>query len=263
MILHFISALLVAAPLSQDPKPPSKEQVKAAIGVLEAAFDEKEVEARTSALQLAEILPDKQVISYFAKRGLKDSEVEIRRAVIGRLGLLPNPDALKELHAYAKRDKRKLSKDPETQVALIKAIGRHDSSTSLKYLTDDLFGSTEATVVQARIMSLARIRDLKAVDELMSMMRLVSRRKIQNRMEDFRLALMVLTGVDHGKNQDRWTSWWNDNKKSLKLAEKAPRMPKAQQNRWDRYWDNPRTYERQKRRGERGNDPEDDKTPQP
>ena len=42
------------------------------------------------------------------------------------------------------------------------------------------------------------------------------------------------------------------------VAEKTPKLPEQMQRRWDRFWGNEQRYERTKKRGERGNDPETD-----
>ncbi len=60
-------------------------------------------------------------------------------------------------------------------------------------------------------------------------MRVAGRENVQNNMGHFRTALMVLTGVDKGTSQDLWIEWWNGIR-----------------------------YDRGKKRGDRGQDPEKD-----
>ena len=112
----------------------------------------------------------------------------------------------------------------------------------------------EREVVRARILGLAQIRTPASVEELFSIMRKTDRRRVQPHMGDFQLALVVLTGVDHGTDLDRWIGWWNESKKTLQVAEKPSPMPEELQNRWNRYWGLPRVYDRQKRRDQRGGD---------
>ena len=179
-------------------------------------------------------------------------------ASIQALGMLDHPAALKQLHSLSKRDRKKLAKDPDLSVAVVKAIARHGSPDSIPYLIKDMFQTKHPQIARARIVGLGGIRSTRSVEELFGLMRGAARNKIQNYMKDFRLALVVLTAVDQGQSQDLWMSWWSDNKKDLKVSAKPPVLPKELQRRWDSYWGYQRKYNRQKRRGERGDDPERD-----
>jgi hypothetical protein len=257
--------LLLAIPLSQDrdaePKAPSKERVEAAVSALTEAFDsyDKEQPAPTvGAIQSAADVPAKEVVSVLAKRGLRHENREVAMASIQALGMLDHPAALKQLHSLSKRDRKKLAKDPDLSVAVVKAIARHGNPDSIPYLIKDIFQAKDPAIARARIVGLAGIRSERSVEELFGLMRGAARNKIQPYMRDFWLALVVLTAVDQGMSQDLWMSWWGDNKKTLKVGAKPPVLPEELQRRWDSYWGNRRTYKRQKRRGERGDDPERD-----
>ena len=142
---------------------------------------------------------------------------------------------------------------------LLKAIALHEDESSIEVLVDDALSKTiEREVVQARVLGLARIRTNESLEELFDIMRKVDRRKVQQRMKDIRLALVVLTHVDQGNDQDRWTAWWNDNKKTFEVPKVEPKLPRELGSRWSNYWGEQRQYDRQKRRGDRGDDPEDD-----
>jgi hypothetical protein len=71
-------------------------------------------------------------------------------------------------------------------------------------------------------------------------------------MENLRVALMVLTGVDQGTSQDAWMAWWNDHKKTLEISPTPPALPRSIQNRWNEYWGLRGPVERRTRRTDRG-----------
>lgn len=75
---------------------------------------------------------------------------------------------------------------------------------------------------------------------------------------DFRLAQVALAAVDQGQSQDLWMSWRNDNQQDLQVSAKSPALPKKLQGRWDSDRGNRRKSVQQKRRGERGDDPQRD-----
>ncbi len=39
---------------------------------------------------------------------------------------------------------------------------------------------------------------------------------------EFQLACNVLLGIHFGRNQERWMSWWKENKKTYELAPALP-----------------------------------------
>ena len=210
------------------------------------------------AIQGAAEVRCEEVATVLARLGLRHADRGVAMASVQALGMLDHPAALKQLHSLSKRDRKKLAKDPELSVSLVKAIARHGNADSISYLARDLFGAKDPSIAHARIVALGGIRSTRSVEELMGLMRGSARHKVQPYMKDFRLALVVLTAVDAGESQDLWMSWWSDNKKTLKVPAKPPVLPKDLQRRWDSFWGNQRQYERQKRRGERGDDPERD-----
>ena len=75
-------------------------------------------------------------------------------------------------------------------------------------------------------------------------------------MEDFRAAMSALMGVDQGRDQTSWITWWNDAKKKLKVTEDEwPLADKKKQRLWDLLWMTPeekeeaRKKERERRKG--------------
>src|SRR5262249_49300774 len=147
-----------------------------------------------------------------------------------------------------------MQKDAGLYASLLRAIGQHANASSIEVLADDLWGVQDHGVIQARILSLGRIRTVTSAETLLGLMKAAGPNKIQPFMEDFRLALLSITGVDQGASQDLWLRWWNDKKSKLKVPETPPQLPKAMQARWDSYWGGKMYKDRQPRRGERGKD---------
>lgn len=246
-------AALAAAPQS-PPEEPSPERVAAAVEALRAAFGRGDSAARLEAIQAASEVVHEDVVALVAK-GIKDSDEVVRDASIEALRRMPHEDALDALHATYKRD-RSIKKSPESYARLLRAIAQHGSEGSLRYLTDGSLTGSDYIVARARILGLAGIRSPKSVEALMDMMRSAGRHQVQVYMDDLRLALQALTGVDQGKVQDAWFAWWNDNKKKVVVAPELPPLPKDARRRWDVFWGNRYANQRQRKRGDRGRDPE-------
>lgn len=257
-LLALTLALPLTVPQDEDPKGPSREEVEATVQKLEAAFGKKEVEEISTALQSVRLVTHPDVIEVFVDEGLAHRNGDIRRASIEALGSLRHAESLAALHKHYKRKKKALAKEPQQLTVLLKAIALHGDLTSIDLLADDVFSSRSPEVIKARILSLGKIRSAESVKQIFDLMKKVDRRKVQPRMQDIRVALVVLTHVDQGTSQDRWLSWWNENKKAYELPAQTPKLPKDLANSWGRYWGYQRQYDRQKRRDDRGNDPEDD-----
>lgn len=257
MLSFVLTAALALPALQDDDKGPPAGEVSAALERLDTAFSKGAAVDQIQAIESAVPVVAPAVIEALVDNGLRNKERDVRRATIGALGLMVHEDALDELHRVLKRDK-KITKDPEVFELLIKSIGRHASPSSVDLLSKNVFKVPENRVVRARILALGNIRTNESLEALVGLMRVTRREKVQNNMEHFRTSLMILTGVDKGKSQQLWMGWWNDNKKTFEVGEKAPRLPKKMQQAWDMYWGRGRTYERGKKRGERGQDPEKD-----
>ncbi len=102
-----------------------------------------------------------------------------------------------------------------------------------------MWSTRDAAVLEARVLSLGRIRTKDSVKALIDLMEVAGRGKIQPFMADFRLALCALTGIDQGTSQDLWAGWWREHKDGLKIATVEPELPKGLQRRWQRYWARP------------------------
>ncbi len=253
MIAALVLAVLTAAPLVQDPEPPDEEQVRQAVAELKAAFGKDgDTAARLDALASTADVLDPKVIAFHAN-AVRHRDVEVRRAALGYLGTMQHPEALDSLHGIYKRD-RALRKDGESLAILIRSIGMHAHVDSIPLLADSALSEREFQVSRARIYSLGNVRDERSVERLMAMMTQAGRHRTQPHMENIRVAMMVLTGVDQGTSQDAWLAWWNDNKKTYEVSLEPPKLPRSIQTRWNEYWGLRRPVERRTKRTERGGD---------
>lgn len=253
LLTAVLTAALVFPPLqSQDG--PSPEEVEKARVELDRALDAKEVEAQVAALTAYGRTPAAAVVDQ-VERGLAHKEREVKSSAIEALRFNAHPDALKALHKVLKKDKR-LRKDAELYAALVRAVCQHGSASSLSLLGKNPLDKLDRQVGRARILGYGMIRERESVAELMKLLQSLGLRERQNYLSDFRIALYVLSGVDKGTNVEAWQAWWNDNKKTLKVAEEAPKLPEVEQLRWNRYWGLDLEYQRDTKRRERGDDPE-------
>lgn len=250
-----LSLALCVCPVQDDEPPlPSRETVEAALEDLEEAFESDESEVRAAAVERNSLVDHPDVIEFLLD-SFDDESEEVVAQCIGALRWLEHPDALEGLHAKLRRDKR-LRRNHELYASLIQAIGQHASEDSIELLKDDLFKIEERAVVRARVLSLAHIRTPDALEAVMGAMKKAGERKVRPYMPEFRLALMVLTGVDRGLAQQEWVDWWNDNKREFELPEEAPSLPRTQSQQWNRFWGYDYDMGRGTRRENRGNDPE-------
>lgn len=226
-------------------------EAKAAAKTLREALKADETIARRTALIEASEVVHPKVIAEMAK-ALSDDEVSVRHTAIERLGFMQHEDALASLNKYAKSSKRKIAKDVETRVALIKAIGRHRDEDSLKWFASGMLQEEEFAVRQARVYSIALQRTPAALDTLMSAMSKADPRRLRGRMRELQPALVYITGVDRGRDPAKWTQWWSENKKTFEIPETPPRMSESSTAAWRRFWGERQIYERRKKRGDRG-----------
>jgi HEAT repeat protein len=225
---------------------PSGDQVKEAVAALEAAFDAKDDERIAEALQRYGGVHDKAVLHELA-RGLTSSSARVRWVTVDTLGWSRYPAALKQLHRMVARE-RNLAKDDEALFAhLLKSIGRHGDRSSIEVLTNDPLKNLTYASGRARILGLARTRSKEAIDELLKAMKLAGDRPrrrggdavVPRFLQDFRLALMVLTGEDLGLSKEAWIDWWRKNDRSFKISPVPPTLPPAAKATWEEYWDEP------------------------
>ena len=220
-----------------DAKPPSKEQIAATCDALTKALEKgASADGAVSALQAALEVVDARVIAVIDSKGLRHEDRAVRDAAVEVLGRMQHPDALKALHEALKRDKKELETAPPRYATFLRAIARHGQESSIPYLVEDVFVSSDKTLVTARILGLGHIRSPKSVDELIQMMRSSKKSWQGAQMPDFRLALAILTGEDKGTDRQLWINWYGDHKVKLEVAAVPPVLPAELQKRWTSYW---------------------------
>jgi hypothetical protein len=227
------------------------EQLKATVEMLKDAFKKgQDVEVKLEAINAALDFPHEDVASALSK-GFKDKEHEVVIATIVAMAKLKIPSALEELVSAHKRE-RGIKKVDEQFGALLKAIGSYGDPDNVDLLCDDLLQNTHKDVLRARVFGLGNTRCQESVEELINIMASASRKKIQPHMDKINLALAALTGNDEGKSQDRWTTWWNDNKRDIKISKEMAPLSKKMQATWNQYWGIYEEEERETKREDRG-----------
>jgi hypothetical protein len=233
-------ALLALAPAAQDPTPPPApppEQVQAAVEALEEAFSQGEAGERVRAIEAGAGIAAAEVVQAIA-RGLDDKEASVRTAALSALRYQAHPSALEALHAAYRKAARKKIEDKEL-AELILAIGQHASASSFELLSGGALDRTREHSTRARIRALGRVRDPRAVEELIALMNKAGRGRggaggLFER--DFRLSLWALTGTDEGAARESWMRWWNDHKRTLTLPEEIAVEPRQLAVQWRALW---------------------------
>jgi len=240
--------LLLACPLFaafQAEESGGEEAIVSACDSLAKALEKNaSVEDAVRVLGAAVAVVDARVIEVIEAKGLHHAEPVVRDAAVEALGRMNHPDALEALHDTLRRDKKELLDAPPRHATLLRAIARHGKESSIPYLVEGAFQSTDHQVITARILGLARIRSPKSVEELLRLLRSSHRSWAGSQMSDFRLALVVLTGADKGTDRQLWIQWYGDNKGKLEIAAAPPELPPDLRKRWSSYWD-----EKEKRPG--------------
>ncbi len=236
-MLHVLATLFLALPFQADePKPVDPAKKQTAISELTRAFDkEGSPEARAAAISRCHELPDPEVIG-LVRRGLDDKDERVVEAAVTALGKLKHKSSLEALHAYLKREKKKLEANDRLYPLLLKEIGRHGDEGSIALLSDDAFDQRAYATGQARIMALGNIRSAKSIEALIDMSKKVGVHRMDGLRQDMRLALARLTGRDLGAVSTQWVAWWQDNKKGFEMTKTPPKLEPAMERQWARYW---------------------------
>jgi hypothetical protein len=192
------------------------------------------------AIEGAASLGDARVIAAVA-RGLEDRDAAVRTAAVAALRYQPHPEALERLHAALRKAPR--SPDEDRRVSeLVAAVGQHASPSSLALLSEGGLDRTRSHTTRARIQALGRVRDARAVEELIALMNKAGGGPLGGGAlfdADLRLSLWALTGVDEGPARESWMRWWNDHKRDFAVAPEPPAEPRALAARWRALWETP------------------------
>ncbi|MGB0331091.1 MAG: HEAT repeat domain-containing protein [Planctomycetota bacterium] len=247
-----------AAVCPQDPKDEGKEtpkqraaKEKAAVERLNEGLRSKEANVRQAALVDAAKAPYPEVIKTFGKvlDGRSDDVAMIAAELLGRMG---DEQALDALRRFATRRKKALAKKPGLQEEVLRAIGRHRSPESTSLLIKGAFEEENPQIRRARVFAVAKLRTEDAAKAIFSEMKKTDVKRLRGRLANVRPALIYLTGTDAGQDPARWLQWWESNRKSFVVPEQAPKLSGDYANQWARFWGDEMTYERRKKRSDRG-----------
>lgn len=218
--------------------PPCSRQAPDAAAVAEQlrqAFDEGSAPQRILALKASANHADAAVVTQ-ARRGLEDRDVDVRLAAYDALGRNSHGQAFEALLAHQRVKRKELRSLERDLPALLIALARRGDARALAPLTDDVQAQRLVATIRARLLGLARIRSKASVEALMKLADEVGFVDMHNHLEDFRLALVVLSGVDHGRSLDAWRAWWLGVKEHFAPPERAPELVAKDAARWREFW---------------------------
>ncbi|MEM9801348.1 MAG: HEAT repeat domain-containing protein [Planctomycetota bacterium] len=245
-----------AVPVAQETsdkeaKKKREKEARAAAETLGKALGDDDPAERRAAIVEASKLVHPRVIEAVAK-ALGDADVGVRREAIDALGNKQHEDALDALRRFARKERRKLAEDQDTNVTLIRAIGRHADESTTSWLARGALEEESFAMREARVFAVANRRSAESLDALFDEMARTDARRVKNHMRALRPALTYLSGVDNGDDPARWAAWWRENEKGFEVPAKPPAMPTKLDNAWRRFWGEGPSYERRKKRGDRG-----------
>jgi hypothetical protein len=263
MLAALLCSLLLVLP--QEPekeKGPDPVKVAEASAALEAAYRTHDMKALQAALESTHSLPDPGLVKQVA-RCLADDRREVKLATLQALRWIDHKDALDVLHRALKE--KDWGANSEIGIAHLRAIGQHADPSSIAILSRDPFTPDDAPCLRARIFALANVRTTAALEAILEIMGVsaggAQGRRVGVVMKDVRVALILLTGVDQGLAPELWERWWRENKKGFRMASEPPLLPKELRESWDAFWGQQQYYERDRRREDRGKDPERPRSP--
>ena len=239
MLSLLLSAALALPLLADDDQEveslsPAVEQ---ALKELDNALETKIEGMIVSVLYRHKDLVHPAVIERFAS-SLKHRKPGVRKTALVALRFMDHEDALKALIKFCEKDKR-IRIDRDQLERTLRALGQHADERSRELFTKPPYESVDETVIRARIRSLGRIRSKQSVVDLMAMFKTKEEWKPVDFTNDFRLSLVVLTGVDRGTNPADWQRWWKEAKEELEVSESLPKLELSDLREWCNYWELP------------------------
>jgi hypothetical protein len=230
----FVVALAVPRALAQERKP-SPEQVRAALEALDQAFEDAEAPGRVAAIRESSKVDAPAVVARIAE-ALDDRSGDVRLEAIDALGRSRQPAALAALLEHHEKRRKDLRKQERVLPRLLKAIARHGDPKAIGPLTDDVQAQMLGATLRARILGLANVRTKEAVDALVALAGKIGFVEMHSHAEDFRLAMLVLTGVDKGRSTDAWKAWWASEREGFAIPDEMPALAPGDASRWTEYW---------------------------
>jgi len=210
-------------------------QVTAHIERLREAFDSGSPAQRVAALRESWRHADEGLVAQ-VRRGLGDRDVEVRLAAYDALGRNAHESAFAALLTHQRERRKELRTQDRDLPALLSALARRGDARAIAPLTADVQAQRLVPTIRARILGLARIRTKDSVEALMKLADEVGFVDMHNHLEDFRLALVVLSGVDHGRSLDAWREWWRGNRTTFAPPQRLSELAPADAARWREFW---------------------------
>ncbi|MHC4847948.1 MAG: hypothetical protein ACYTEG_05770 [Planctomycetota bacterium] len=233
-------AVLSCAAAAQDARP-----VDEIVAELKDAFKGKDETVIEPVIRDAGSVENDEVVKQIA-RGLRYRSLAVQKASIETLGKMKSASALKELHKLYWGN-RQLSKNAQLFPMLLKAIGRHGDVSSIKVLMDSPYRNLTLDSGRARLMGMGRIRDDKAVEELVKLSRKSGGRQRGSGVEsswrgafkeDFHAVIVILSGEDYGRGDEDLEKWWRAwrQKKAPRVPAERPQVGEEYTKRFEGYW---------------------------
>ena len=244
----------VLTPLAQDSKADEKETAKQraekekeAVKKLSEGLRSKEANERQAALVDAAKTPYPDVIKAFGKV-LEGSSGDLAMIAAELLGQMKEQQALDELRRFATRRRKVLAKNPGLQEEVFRAMGRHQSPEVIPLLIKGAFEEENSMIRRARVFAVANTRSAAAAKAIFSEMKKTDEKRLRGRLANIRPALIHVTGPDAGKD----LQWWEANRRTFEVPDQAPKLSGDFATQWAQFWGEDRTYERRKKRSDRG-----------
>lgn len=210
-------------------------QAAAHLERLREAFDSGSAAQRVAALRESWRHADEAIVAQ-VRRGLGDRDVEVRLAAYDALGRNTHESAFAALLTHHRERRKELRTQDRDLPALLAALARRGDARAIAPLTADVQAQRLVPTIRARILGLARIRTKDSVEALMKLADEVGFVDMHNHLEDFRLALVVLSGVDHGRSLDAWRGWWRGARATFTPPQRVGELAPADAARWREFW---------------------------
>jgi hypothetical protein len=224
-----------AAVARQEPERKERPTAADVAEQLRLAFERGSAPQRVVALRASAAHADAAVVAQ-ARRGLGDRDTEVRLAAYDALGRNAHAAAFEALLAHHKDKRKELRALDRDLPALLTALARRGDARALAPLGDDVQAQRLVPTIRARMLGFARIRDKGSIEGLMKLVEHVGFVDMHNHLEDFRLAMVVLSGVDRGRSVEAWRAWWNGVKQDFVPAERGPELAAQDASRWRDFW---------------------------
>ncbi len=235
LLAALLTFALQDAPSDAPAAAPDPARVEEVLVGLEVAGKSREPGLLVAALAEARGVADPAVVAAVAKH-LKDKDADVHLAALETLRFLQHPKALEELEQFATRERKLFKDDPPWFAAALRACAQHGNESSIEVLAADVWSTSDKRIFKARVLGLANIRRDESLAALFALTNQTNKNKLQPWMDEVRLALMVLTGVDKGNTPEPWWAWWNEHGKDFHVSPEFPKLPREAEMKWKAYW---------------------------